>query len=373
MPKRKILFVVDDEVSFSRAPSSRLLYIARVLKQKNFKVEVIGRRGEEVDDLNITQLGGTKHLARLKILLYTYIKTLIEPYDSVVVRGILFTFPLLPLKIVRKKMIFDFHGFLSREIRCFYEKTLYNKLKGTLYYFLERMAVKYSDIVICCSRGIMDLLGEDEKRKSILLENGLDVNEAERVFSEAEHKKKEIRNRFSIPENKSLIGFLGNWERHLDMKTMFKGAEIAGVSMVVIGEGPKLNEFKRRWKNARFTGRLPRFEALKIICLCNATIMPYEESYGYASYFSTRKVKDYLSLGKPIIMTDVREKEAYLLPNKNVLLYELGNAEDLAEKIRKLLSDKKLQKRMKTNNIKLSHCFDWKILVQESGIIELIS
>jgi len=57
------------------------------------------RKGEKVSDLNITQLGGTKHLARLKTLLCTYIKALIEPYDLVVVRGILFAFPLLPLKI----------------------------------------------------------------------------------------------------------------------------------------------------------------------------------------------------------------------------------------------------------------------------------
>lgn len=91
--------------------------------------------------------------------------------------------------------------------------------------------------------------------------------------------------------------------------------------------------FKRRWKNVRFTGKLPRFEALKIIYLCDATMMPYEESYGYISYFSTRKVKDYLSLGKPIIMTEVRE--AYLLPNENVLLPEPGNAKDLAKKIKK--------------------------------------
>lgn len=364
---------MDDEVSFSKAPASRLLYIARVLKKKNFKIELIGRKGEEINNLNTTRLGGTKHLARMKILMYTYIKTLIEPYDSVVVRGLLFAFPLLPLRIAGKKIILDFHGSLSREIRSFYEKTRYNKLKGILYYCLELMALKYSDIIICCSRGIMDSLGEDAEREGILLENGLDVKEAKRVLSEPECKKKEIRESFLIPENKPLIGFLGNWERQLDMETMFKGAKIAGVSLVVIGAGPNLEKFRKTWHDVIFTGRLQRHEALKVINLCFATVVPYKETHAYAAFYSKRKVKDYISLGKPIIMAGIKGREPFLIPNKNVLLYKPGDAKDLAEKIKRLLSDKKLQETMKINNIKLSHRFDWRTLVEESGIIELIS
>ena len=364
--------MVDDEISFSKAPSSRLLYIARVLREKNFKVEVIGRKGEKVSDLNITPLGGIKHLARLKTLLCSYIKALIEPYDLVVVRGILFAFPLLPLKIVGKKVIFDFHGSLSREIRYFYEKTLYNRLKDTLYYFLERMAVKYSDIIICCSGGIMDLLGEDEKKKSILLENGLDTGESENAVYDAKREKEEICERYSIQE--PFLVFLGNWGRsgNYDMEIMFQGVTMTGRILIVIGEGLNLNEFKKRWNNIIFTGRLQRYDALKICSLSSAALVPYKRLPTPASQYSSRKVKDYLSLGKPIIMARVKEREKFLVPNKNVLIYKPGDAKDLAENIRKLLSDEELQKRMKTNNIQLSHRFDWKILVEESGIIELI-
>ena len=140
-------------------------------------------------------------------------------------------------------------------------------------------------------------------------------------------------------------------------------------NLVVIGEGPKLKEFRRRWNDITFTGRLQRQEALRIIYLCSVVISPYREGY----IFSTRKTKDYLSLGKPIVMAGVKGREPYLGPNKNILLYKPGNAEDLARKITKLLSDKELQKSMKMNNIRLSHGFDWKTLVEKSGIIELIS
>ena len=347
------------------------MYIARVLKEKNFQVEVIGRTGERIKGLKTSQLSGTKHVSRLKILLYTYAKTLSRSYNVIIVRGGRLAFFLLPLKILGTKIVLDFHEWLFREIKFFYEKTLYNKLKTAFYYLIERMAVRYSSAIICVSEGVRELLGLEGRAKSIILENGLDTSESKRATYEAEKEKEKIYSKHLIPKNKPLIGFLGNWERHLDMETMFKGAEMAEVNMVVIGEGSKLNEFKKKWKNVRFTGRLPRFEALKIICLCDATMMPYKESYVRARA-SPRKVKDYLGLGKPIITAEAREREAYLLPNKNVLLYESGNAEDLAEKIKKLTSDKKLQKRMKTNNIKLSHRFNWKILVEESGIIQLI-
>lgn len=372
MFNRKILFVVDDKISFSNAPSSRFLYIARILKEKNFEVEVVGRKGEQVRDLKGFQLGGKKNISRLKILSYVYSRALFRSFDVLIVRGSLLAFFLLALRVFGKKIILDFHGWLFSQIEMFYEKTFYNKLKVIFYSFLERVVTRYSHNIISASEGFRQSLGEEDKRRSIVLENGADVEEATRALHEAEREKEETYKKYSIPRTKPLFGFLGNWERHLDMETMLKGTEMAEASMVVIGEGPKLNEFKRRWKNVRFTGRLPRFEALKIICLCDATMMPYEESYGYNSYFSTRKVKDYLSLGKPIIMAEVREREAYLIPNKNVLLYKPGNATDLADKIRKLLSNKKLQKRMKTNNIKLSHRFDWKTLVEESGIIKLI-
>jgi len=367
---KKILFIVDDEVTFSKAPPSRFLYIARVFKENNFKVAVIGRERESIMDVEIVEVSGNKFIARLKSIFYAYVRTLVDSYDVLIIRGNLLAFPLLASKVFGKKVICDFHGWLFRELE-FYEKTFYNKLKLIFYSFLERIVTRGSDIIISTEGG-RNLLGDVDKGKNIVIDNGIDVKEAERVIHEAEKEKEEIYKKLSIPTKKAIIGFLGNWGRWLDMETMFMGAEMAGASMIVVGEGVHFEEYKRKWTNTIFTGRLKRREALKIICLCDAVIIPYKKFRTCRNYFSTRKVKDSLGIGKPIIMAEVTAREAYLVPNTNVLLYEPGNAEDLADKIRKLLSDKKLQKRMNTNNIKLSHRFDWKTLVEESGIIELI-
>jgi len=365
---KKVLFVIDTKISFSEAPPSRLLYIARVLKEKAFEVEVVGRKGEIVEGLKVTQLGGRKQLARLGIVIYTYLNVLTRSYNSIVVRGGALAFYLLPLRIFGKKIVLDFHGWLFAQIDKFYEKGLYNKLKTILYYLFEKTATRYVNAIVCNSIEANNLLTRNEKSKSILLEEGVDIKEARRLIFEAEQQKEETCKKYIISKDKPLIGFLGNWERWMDMETMFWGANLAKVGLVVIGDGPNLEKFKRKWEGVLFTGRLPRREALKVIHLCDAVVAPYKATYTLPS----RKVRDYLAMGKPIIMAGVERAETYLVPERNTLLYEPGNAKDLAEKIRKLISDKKLQERMKKNNIKLSHRFDWKTLVEESGIIQLI-
>jgi len=365
--KNKIMFVIDSKLTFSEAPPSRFIYIAKSLKKRGFEVTVLGRKGERINSLQTHQISGSKHVSRLKILLHAYTKTLSHSYDTIIVRGGLLTFLLLPLKILGKKIILDFHGWLFQEIELFFKKTMYNKLKAFFYYFIERIAAKNSSAIICNSKGFRRLLGQMEGKPIIVLENGVNVEEGVKAVHDAKQEKDQIYKKNSIPENKPLIGFLGNWHRYNDMETMFKGAEIAKAHGVVIGEGPDLNEFKKLWSNVTFTGRLERYEALKTIGLCNAAIVPLK-----SIYYPTRKVKDYLGLGKPIIMANVKEREAYLIPNQNVLLYEPGNAEDLADKIRTIISNKKLAQEMHKNNLKLARKFDWQILVEQSKLIEKI-
>jgi len=367
--KRRIMLVVDSRLTFSEAPPSRFIYIAKSLKEKSFEVEVLGRKGEKIRGLKTHQVSGEKHISRIKILLYAYAKTLSRHYDATIVRGGILAFFLLPLKLIGMEIILDFHGWLFREIEFFYEKTLYNKLKVAFYYLVERMSIAHSSAIICVSRGIKDSLGQKERAKSIVLENGIDLNESKEAVYEAENEKEKLYSMYHISKGKPLMGFLGNWERQLDMETMFKGAKLAEANIIVIGEGPKLNEYKKTWSNARFLGKLPKFDALKITSLCDATIAPYKKAYATTSYWSQRKVKDYLGLGKPIIMADVREREAYLVPNKNVLLYEPGNAEYLADKIRTIISNKKLAEEMRKNNLKLACQFDWQVLVEQSGLL----
>ena len=370
----KVLFATDSPLSYSNAPSSRLIYIAKSLKSKGFDVELMGRTGEKITNLRTTSISGGKHLSRLILVLLASKKMLAEAYDHTIIRGAYLAFFLLLLKIFRKKIIIDFHDWNFREIELHYDKNLYNAFKIFFYLLTERTATKHSDLIICTSRGLQPVLTEKEKEKSVALENGLDLEEAEKATLEAEKNKERILKKYSIPKAKTLAAFLGNWERKLDMETMLEGCKKAGVNLIVIGEGPNIEKYRKNYENAIFTGKLPRPEALRLISICDITITPYKENREkhQPAYYSARKVKDYLSLGKPILMADVKGREEFLISYENAVFYRPGEPEDLANNVKMIISDKKLREKMQKNNLELARRFDWQILVEKSGLIRKI-
>jgi glycosyltransferase involved in cell wall biosynthesis len=369
----RLLFVTDNKIAFSEAPSSRILSISKILKDKKIEPEILGMKGENITWLNNTQISGLKYIARLKIILYTYTKALLQ-HNHIIVRGGSLAFFFIPLKILNKKIIVDFHGYLFEEINRFYPKTLYNKLKVAFYYPLEKTGLRYCNLIVCKDQETKDSLGKNEKSKSIVLENGLDLKETERAIQEAEQQKRNIYKEYSLSGREPLIGFLGNWERKYSMETMLAGCEKAKVKIIIVGEGPDIEQYKKKWRNALFIGKRPRFEALKLISLCNAAIVPYtEDKSDKPIRYSSRKVRDYLGLGKPILMADVKGREKFLVPYENAVFYRPDSPEDLAEKIRIVISDKKLQEKMQENNLKLSHQFDWQVLVEKSGLLEILN
>jgi len=315
-----------------------------------------------------------KHIARIKLLATLYQKAATATYTHIIIRGASFAFFLMPLKILGTKIILDFHGWMYREINLYYSKNLYNKLKVAIYYILEKMAVRFSDTLICTSRGAMQLLDENGKKKTIIIENGLNIKEAQDVLRNTAKERDKILKKYSLPESKPLLGFMGNWERQLDMELTFKACKIAGINMIVVGEGPGFDLFRQKWKNSiTFTGRLPRLEGLRIISACDATIVPYKEDYAVpVGYFSQRKVKDYLGLGQPVIMANVKGRERFLVPYENAVFYHPDNPKDLAEKMKIVMSNKKLRKKMSENNLKLARRFDWQILVEKSGLLKIL-
>jgi len=368
----KILLAVNAPLTLSEAPPSRLIYIARSLKKEGFNVELVGQKGERITHLKTTAIRGKKHLINFVLILIIIKKMLAEAYSHLIIRGAHIAFFLLPLKIFNKKIIIDFHDWNFRQIKLYYRKTLYNKLKIIFYYITERLATKHSDLIICASKGLQFLLSDKEREKSMILENGLDLQEAKETIMKAMKNRDILFKTYGIRKSRPLAAFLGNWGMKLDMETMLEGCRKAGVNLIVVGEGPNIEKYKQNYKDVIFTGKLPRKKALKLISISDVAIAPYKDDKGKyeAFYYSTRKVKDYLSLGKPILMADIKRREQFLIAYENVIFYRPGSPEDFAEKVKTMISDKKLREKMCKNNLKLAPRFDWQVLVKESRLVE---
>jgi len=126
---------------------------------------------------------------------------------------------------------------------------------------------------------------------------------------------------------------------------------------------------------------VPSYISLETVLQEEGIIFQHYEKIFVISYLSRvaiadgnsivfRKVKDYLGLGKPILMANVKGRERFLIPYENVIFYHPSNIEDLAQKIRILTSDETITEKMRKNNITLARRFNWQVLVEKSGIIE---
>jgi glycosyltransferase involved in cell wall biosynthesis len=103
--------------------------------------------------------------------------------------------------------------------------------------------------------------------------------------------------------------------------------------------------------------------------------VPYNSKWANSkikNFFSARKVKEYLAAGKPVIMPDVIGREDFLEPNKNVLLYQPGNTNDMADKIKAVLSNRDLYDNISKSNLELSKQFSWERIVERSGLLDVI-
>lgn len=69
--------------------------------------------------------------------------------------------------------------------------------------------------------------------------------------------------------------------------------------------------------------------------------------------------------GYPVIASRVGGIPEYSLNNKNGILFEFGNYNELAEKISHVISDKKLREKIIEEGYKHSKLFDWNILAPQ--------
>ena len=66
-----------------------------------------------------------------------------------------------------------------------------------------------------------------------------------------------------------------------------------------------------------------------------------------------------MSVGKPIIASDIPSNTEVLENNINCLLFEPDNPESMVEKINTLINDKELNNRISKNSSKLAIKYSW--------------
>lgn len=370
------ILISAEEMNYNIAPSSRLLYISNELNRQGIDTFVAGAFSENsISNANVIKVKqkwnnvGGRIIFLLHLQLIFLCAFLKKDNKFAIVRGCDMVLLMLFLKIAKKTVFYDFHGYVYKE-----ELSKGHNFLSLLLKLADNLCIYLADYILVVSEGTRKDLSEKYIHKSLLLPNGIDLN----IVSYVDEKSIDrLVTKYEIDANKKIIGFIGNWEHRVKVEDIINAKKyLENAIILIVGKGHNFDDlYSRHNHEIIFTNKISHKDAINLLSIMDICVIPYakdEVSTPAQDYYSARKTMEYILLNKPIIVSDVVAKESFLQNNKNALFYEPGNAEDLAMKIRLLLSDENLVASMKEYNLTLINNISWEYFVKKSLLIDII-
>ena len=355
--KINILLITDDVLQLSTAPSSRLFRLGQIFSEQGFGVSLMPLHNKLPLGLRSFSRKSS-YLRRIYLTIKMFFDIKSSKFNAVLVRGVYIGVAALFIsKFFRKSLYYDFHGLCWKE-----EEHKGNTLKSILFRVLEYILLSYSTIILAQTKS-NKFVAHSYNNNSLFLGNGINVKDF------IDEKDSNILEKYKIPSNLNLIGFIGNWENWMNVEDLLKSSEyISDSKVIIVGEGKGIEDYRKHYSEVIFTGRIPHRDAIQILHHLDVCISPHSDDI-IMKYKSAVKTLEYMAAGKPMIISDVVGKEDFLEEFKNCLFYEPNNPKDLASKVMCIIKDKNLLTSMSKVNKVLSQDFSWENVVKNSGII----
>lgn len=179
-------------------------------------------------------------------------------------------------------------------------------------------------------------------------------------LSEFDRYKEE--NKIEYHDSKIRIAYIGTLGHSYDLKCIIealgilKKQGIENIKFMVMGDGPLKSEFEKYAKekniDVEFLGRLEYSKMVGMLCACDIAVNPIKSK---SAGSIINKVGDYAAAGLPVINTQECLEYRKMIENNKIGFNCKNNAtEDLAEKLKVLINDKKIRNVMGKNNRKLA-------------------
>ncbi|MDP3989653.1 MAG: glycosyltransferase family 4 protein [archaeon] len=199
--------------------------------------------------------------------------------------------------------------------------------KTVLIHFLKPFVIRNCNKVVYNSKSIVC---KNIKHDYEIIYNGVDTD-IFKPMPEVQTKSNKLR----------LIS-IGNLNKEKGLEYLFKainGLEDK-VSLTVVGDGPLLQEFKRKNKNVEFIGRIEHKDLPKIINQHDVLVHPsYVESF-------PNVILEAMACGKPVIACNIYGIPEMITSPNNGLLISPKNSNQLTKVIIKLVEDHKIREKI---------------------------
>ncbi len=243
-----------------------------------------------------------------------------------------------------------------------------NKL-AKLFYKLKTYSYKISlqkcDLVIVVSKALRSKLISKlkiEKKKTYLQPLGVDTS----LFSG------------NVYDNNSfVIVYVSSIALYRGFQTCIYAAEMLlekgyDFEWWFIGSGSKLaekelfhltNEMKCK-QQIKWLGYIDHSKLPGLLKKCSIALSPLPDIEAYR-VSSPTKVFEYMSMGIPVVASDIEAHRVLISDKGNGLLFMPGDYHDLADKIEMIYKDRGLYENIKENALKTIQSYDWNVMLRK--------
>jgi len=176
-----------------------------------------------------------------------------------------------------------------------------------------------------------------------------------------------FKNNKIIENSTPLLTYCGSLSKSKGIDLIINSAKyIKNVEFLIIG-GLKVDvdHYKKiandnGVKNINFIGQVNYSDVPNLLNKSDILLLPSSaKNIKSRNYTSAMKLFEYMSIGKPIIASNIPSNTEILENNLNCLLFEPDNPKSMVEKINTLIKDKELNKKITKNSSKLAIKYSW--------------
>ncbi len=216
---------------------------------------------------------------------------------------------------------------------------------------IERFAFENADLIGVVSdvtkEQILKLGTKEEK--IVINPNGVDPE----IFN-PDITGEEIRKKYALG-NEFVVGFIGTFTRWHGVETLFDAAvkilkENYEIKFLLIGDGNLKTQLQLRTDESGlkdkiiFTGLIPHEYAPKYLAACDILVSPHLGfEKGERFFGSPTKLFEYMSMGKPIIASDLEQIGKIIKHRINGLKFKPGDVDELKNLILYLITNENLR------------------------------
>lgn len=352
----KIFYITEVNLGESGAPPIHIKEINNNLRLLGYDVTLFapkigklkGKINFEIKYLQIINKNIIKSIWYNFILFFVLSYNILKQKPDIIYsrQGIFLITPVLVSKLFFIPYVTELNGPMIEEMRFNKESMINIKIAS----IIERICYNNAKKVITVTHGIKNYIVNKYKislDKIVVIENGVNIN----LFKPK--NKKLTRRKIRFKNNYVYVGYIGgliNWQglNYLIKSVKFVLKKIPHCRFVIVGDGPEKENLYKLIKQEKLEKNIILIDAIKNskvpdyinsfdICIC----YPYKFRENKTSPF---KIYEYLSCGKPIIVSDIKGLEDTF--KELTVVAKPEDSADLADKIIKLLENKKLRKEL---------------------------